>query len=378
MPSVSLNPPARRAHALVNALLIALGLLGLALAANSLVNTLAAASPGSPERFSVTGSEVRIYDLAGQARLTAGNGTAVVVLVTRGGGDSGQLKVATGEIEGAQTLRVIFPSDRVIYPAMGHDFNTEVQVRDDGTFHEGHDHWSTSGHRVRISSHGSGLDAHADLEIQVPRNQQLKLHLAAGDVNVKNVDGELLLDTGAGDVTGSGTRGKLKVDTGSGDVTLSDAQGELDVDTGSGDVELSGMKGEKAKIDTGSGRIRASDVAVQGLDLDTGSGGVEASGVKTRLLRVDTGSGSVDIGLLAAAEKIGVDTGSGSVTLRVPSSLGADISFETGSGDFHTDLPVQIQQLRDGSYRGKLGDGSARVIVETGSGSLRLMASQTK
>jgi len=378
MTSVPLTPPARRAHAVVNALLIALGLLGLALAADSIVNTLAAAAPASSERFSVTGKTVVIYNLAGEARLTAGSGSSVVVNITRGGEDAEELKVATGEIGGRQTLRVLYPGNRVVYPEGDHDFNTEVRVHEDGTFGEKHEDWLSNGRKVRISSHGSGLEAYADLDIQVPRGQEFVLRLAAGDVGVKNVSGTLMLDTGSGGVTSTGTTGELRIDTGSGDVKVTSAQGDLDIDTGSGGIDATGLKGDRIKMDTGSGDIRANDVSTRDLDLDTGSGDVVASSITAKLLRVDTGSGSVDIGLAAAADKIDVDTGSGDVTLRVPSSSGAEISFETGSGGFHSDLPVELHEVDEGTYRGRLGNGSARVVVETGSGSLHLAAFRAK
>jgi DUF4097 and DUF4098 domain-containing protein YvlB len=369
-------PPARRAQAVVNALLIALGLLGLALAADSIVNTLAAAAPA--ERYTLSGPSIAIYDLAGQARLTAGTGTTLVVNVTRQGNDAEELKVVSGEVRGKQTLRVLFPSDRIIYSPGPFNFNTEVRVQDDGTFGEKHDDWSGRGRKVRISSRGSGLEAYADLDIQVPKGQELVVRLAAGDVSVKNVNGQLMLDTGSGAVTTAGTTGELKVDTGSGDVSITDARGDLDIDTGSGGISASGLKGDRIKMDTGSGDIRAKGIESSDLDLDTGSGDVEASSVSAKILRVDTGSGSVDIGLAAAAEKIDVDTGSGDVTLRVPSNSGADISFETGSGGFHSELPVELREIDQGSYRGRLGNGSARVVVETGSGNLHLAAFRTK
>ena len=220
MTIVPVTPPARRAQAVVNALLIALGLLGLALAADSIVNTLAAAAPATADRYTLSGPSIVIYDLAGQARLTAGTGSALVVNVTRQGDDAGELKVATGEIHGKQTLRVLFPGNRIIYNPGPSDFNTEVRVQDDGTFGDKHDDWLSSGRKVRISSHGSGLEAYADLDIQVPKGQELLVRLAAGDVSVKNVNGKLRLDTGSGGVTTSGTAGELLIDTGSGDVSV--------------------------------------------------------------------------------------------------------------------------------------------------------------
>ena len=62
-------------------------------------------------------------------------------------------------------------------------------------------------------------------------------------------------------------------------------------------------------------------------------------------------------------------------TVRVPDDFGAEISFESGSGGFDSDLPVTVRERDHGSFRGRLGDGSARMVVETGSGGFRLASS---
>jgi hypothetical protein len=64
------------------------------------------------------------------------------------------------------------------------------------------------------------------------------------------------------------------------------------------------------------------------------------------------------------------------VTVRVPDDMGADISFESGSGGFDTDLPVTVRERDHGSFRGRLRDGTGRIVVETGSGDLRLASNR--
>ena len=62
----------------------------------------------TPERHTLRGTRVAIYDLVGDVRIVEGTGRDVVVEVTRQGSDASQLRVETGDI-GAPTLRV-FPS----------------------------------------------------------------------------------------------------------------------------------------------------------------------------------------------------------------------------------------------------------------------------
>jgi DUF4097 and DUF4098 domain-containing protein YvlB len=300
----------------------------------------------------------------------------VVVIVTRGGADARDLKVDTGTIRDQQTLRILYPGDRIAYPKMGFGSSTDIRVRDDGTFGGERGDWG--GRRVKISGSGGRTEAHADLRIQVPKGQRFTLRLAVGAVTVNNVDGDLRVDTSNGRVATSGTHGKLKASTGSGQLDVNDAEGQVVLETGSGDVSVSGVHGDELKVETGSGTIRARDLAADDFKLETGSGDIEAHGVKGSELRFDTGSGSVEVDLIARASRVDIETGSGDVTLRVPDDFGADISFQSGSGGFDTDLPVTVRHREGGSFRGQLRDGGGSIVVETGSGDLRLASNRSR
>src|SRR5574341_1275246 len=87
-------------------------------------------------RHVVTGDNIAIYNLVGTLRLEGGGrGGDVIVEVTRGGGDGGQLRVETGPIRGRETLRVIYPEGDIVYgDENGFWGTTEIRVREDGTF----------------------------------------------------------------------------------------------------------------------------------------------------------------------------------------------------------------------------------------------------
>jgi DUF4097 and DUF4098 domain-containing protein YvlB len=88
---------------------------------------------------------------------------------------------------------------------------------------------------------------------------------------------------------------------------------------------------------------------------------------------LDTGSGSVEVSLTSDIDRLHVDTGSGSVTLRVPESVGASLDIETGSGGVDTNLPIRLRRKSRDGLSGTLGDGRGSIVVETGSGSVRLL-----
>ncbi|HEX9487731.1 MAG TPA: DUF4097 family beta strand repeat-containing protein [Gemmatimonadales bacterium] len=216
-----------------------------------------------PERRRLAGDHVAIYNLAGVMRLERGTGGDVVAELTRGGPDAGKLEIATGPVRGREALRVIYPDDEIVYRVLGRGSNTTVHVRDDGTFNDRDDqgrHRGDEGRRVRITSSGSGLEAHADLRIAIPAGKRVEVYLAVGQAFASNVDGDPRVDVAAANMTADHVKGSLLVDTGSGDVRLSDAQGDVSLDTGSGNVTVSGVSGRELKLDTGSGDVTAERV----------------------------------------------------------------------------------------------------------------------
>jgi hypothetical protein len=323
------------------------------------------------ERHTIRGNDVAVYNLAGELRLEAGSGSEVVVEVARGGRGAGSLRVQTGRIRDRETLRVIYPDDRIVYPEGDRGSRDQISVRDDGTFGD-HDRWG-DGRRVTIARSGGGLEAHADLTVQVPKGQRISVYLGAGKATVTNVDGDVLVDVSSASVTTRGTRGRLVLDTGSGEVSVSDAEGEVDLDTGSGDVRLANIKGRRLRVDAGSGSLSGDKIAVPSLSLDLGSGGTQLSGVTADDIDIDSGSGSVDVSLLSDVRSLIVDSGSGSVTLRVPPTLGASVDIETGSGGIETDLPIAVTRRSGSRIVGTIGDGAGRIRIDSGSGEVRFV-----
>jgi lia operon protein LiaG len=333
----------------------------------------ATAGAQATDRRTVAGNAVAIYNLAGQVRVEGGDGSDVVVEVRRGGADGGRLRIETGARREWQTLRVIYPADRIVYPRLGGwGSRTTVRVDDQGYFDD-HD-WRPGGRdRVEIRGSGSGLEAWADLRIVVPRGKRIALHLAAGDATVSNVDGDISVDVSAATITTERTRGQLTLDTGSGSVRVTDAQGPVNLDTGSGSVTVSDVRGAELRMDTGSGSIAARNIEVATLTADVGSGGIRLSGVKASRISLDTGSGGTEIELLTDVEDLNVDAGSGPVSIRLPAGVGAEVEIETGSGGIETDFPIQVSRWERNYLRGRLGDGRGRIRIESGSGRVRLL-----
>lgn len=337
-----------------------------------------AALTAQTERRTLSGSQVALYNVAGEVRIVRGDRRDVQFEITTRGRDASRLRIETGTVRGLPTLRVIYPDDEVVYrggPERRWGGSTETRIRDDGTW--GGDGWrGRDGQRVRVKTSGSGLEAWADIRVLVPDGTAFDSYLLVGEMSATDVDADLRLDVGSARVAATDTRGTLLIDAGSGGVSLRGTRGRrLRVDNGSGGVSLDRVSSDECTVDTGSGGVTATELSCKRLSVDVGSGSVRLGSVSTNDVSVDAGSGGVSIDMVSSPSSVRVDAGSGGVTLALPENFGADVDIETGSGSITTDFAVRTRTLERRHLRGTIGNGAGRVVVETGSGSVRLRRS---
>jgi lia operon protein LiaG len=327
------------------------------------------------ERLVLEGRDVAVHNLVGTLRVEGGSGDRVVVEVTRKGREGGRLTLATGEVRGRQTLRVIYPSDRITYSEVDWFGRTSFTVNPDGTLDHTNDRdggWHDR-RRVEVDGRGTGLDAHADLRVLVPRGTTLALHLGIGETTIENVDAKLSVESEGMRVRASRIRGSLAVEAGSGGVEISDVTGDLTVESGSGGTTVNAVRGGALHLEVGSGGLKGGTFDVTELVAEVGSGGVRLSGVKTNRLRVEAGSGGSDVQLLAAVSDVSFEGGSGGVTLRLPESTSAAVDIEASSGSIQSDFEVSSARLEQRELHGTIGSGAGKIRIESGSGSVRLV-----
>lgn len=210
-----------------------------------------------------------------------------------------------------------------------------------------------------------------DYTIMVPANTELRSRAGSGGINVSGIQGPATFAAGSGDIIASEIGNDVRVVAGSGSVKIFGVQGQAQVTTGSGDIQVHDAKGA-VRLHSGSGSLdveRPSDAVVA----ETGSGDITANGA-TADLRVRTGSGSVSIGGNPGANNYwDIHASSGDVNLRIPSNASFELYAHTGSGDINT----QISLVMEGTagrheLRARIGDGKARVEIQTSSGSITL------
>jgi DUF4097 and DUF4098 domain-containing protein YvlB len=321
----------------------------------------------------LSGDRVAVYNIVGKLKVQATSGSQVTVDVTRGGHDAGQLKIATGNVHGLQTLRVVYPSDEIIYPELEHRTRTQIRVNDDGTFDNNYDGSDRDRNRVEIRDSGNGLEAHADITVGVPKGQRIDVHLGVGEAVVSNVDGDLSVSVASSHLSSEHTHGRLRLATGSGGLDVTDANGDVTLETGSGVATINGVHGESLTAETGSGALHGGDIDVKSLKAEIGSGGLRFDRVKAPEAKLESGSGGLSVEFLSVVDQISASTGSGGVTLRLPSSQTGDVDISTGSGGIDTDFAIVSNHVQRNHLRGTIGDGKGRIRIEAGSGTVRLL-----
>lgn len=229
------------------------------------------------------------------------------------------------------------------------------------------------GNRIRLGpTDGRELrNVSISYELVVPANTNLRAHTGSGRIEVQSVDGWVNAETGSGSLTLGRITGAVVAETGSGSIEVLGAGEGLTARTGSGSIRAQELAGP-VRAESGSGRIEVSYAGAGDGDLSTGSGSVVVDGIQGAL-RVRTGSGGVSV----AGEPVGgwdVEAGSGGITLRLPVDAAFELDARSGSGSIRNSHPMTTTSGRSERNRlqGQVRGGGARVLLSTGSGSIRI------
>lgn len=324
------------------------------------------------DRYTLTGNNVAVYNLVGSIKVERGTGSTVIVDVRRTGRDVSSVRVATGDIDGVPTLRVIFSGDEIASARLTGHSSTNVNVNEDGTFGHGR-----GGRRVRVSSadsrHGGAMEADADVVIHLPAGVKLSANLAVGDIGADGIASDLTLNTSAGDITASNTHGLLDANTASGNITTTATEGDLTINTASGDIEINGAQATHVRVDVASGEVRAHGIHAQDIHLESASGNIKVTDASAPDLKAESASGNVRVELNGTVRNVEVSTASGNAEIIVPAGFGGEVEMDTSSGDIDVDFPISITRQRRNYLRGTIGTGDAHVSMSAASGNVRLL-----
>lgn len=191
----------------------------------------------------------------------------------------------------------------------------------------------------------TGRRDNVDLVVHVPEGTPMRLAVGSADVTVQGLAGAVDSRTGSSMVTIDDIDGELASRTGSGDLRVRSVTGAVLCKGGSGDVDLATVGGDLA-VTLGSG------------DLRVGSTGGS--------VRMRSGSGTTEIGSLSGDAD--VTSGSGRVSIGLAAGVQARLDARTGSGQVHTEMPLE----QSGCH-----GPAIRIRVRTGSGDITLRRAAT-
>lgn len=122
-----------------------------------------------------------------------------------------------------------------------------------------------------------------DIDLMVPAGLLLRIDDGSGDMDIRDVRGELVIDDGSGDIHIIDITGPVRIDDGSGDIELRNIEFRVEIKDGSGDIYIDRVGGDVIIEDDGSGDIDVRDVRGDFIARDTGSGDVDFRDIGGRI-----------------------------------------------------------------------------------------------
>lgn len=208
------------------------------------------------------------------------------------------------------------------------------------------------GSHVGIRATGRGAQQ-GDFTLTIPASMEVALTSVQGDIRVEGSRARVEAETVNGDV---------KVTGGSGFVSARSVEGDVVVSGASGRVEAASVNSDVAVLDC------AADISAE-----TVNGEVSVRGARSRSVEATTVNGDITYGgTVEAAGRYRFATHSGDVIMAIPDRAGATVQVSTYQGEFESDFPVTISGTGGKRFTFTIGDGGARIDLESFMGTIQL------
>jgi DUF4097 and DUF4098 domain-containing protein YvlB len=209
--------------------------------------------------------------------------------------------------------------------------------------------------------HGAGR---ADLDLTVPIGTRVQIDGFSAPYTVKGVKGEVKLESMSGSAEVSDAVGTVSIETVSGNISATNIDGDLRATAVSGRLDISNVNGD--------------------IESESVSGHIWITGARSKSASAESVSGSVSYsGTVDPAGTYTFKSNAGRITLAVPPDIGATVSLETFNGQVDSDFPVTLgsgtnRMGHDSRFEFKIGNGRARIILETFSGNIRIQRGMSR
>jgi len=220
---------------------------------------------------------------------------------------------------------------------------------------------------------GRSPDLQVNYVITIPRQFEVNLKTAGGNIKVGDLAGKAQVHTSGGSLTLEKIEGQVSGHTSGGNINVAGCRGQVDVHTAGGSLNLSEIEGD-VTAKTSGGSIRAEKLTGKSI-VKTSGGSIGVAGIKGSI-DATTSGGSVNADLVEQpAEACSFRSSGGSITVAMGGNVAVDVDLHTSGGRVSTDFPVttvvQGEQPKN-EIRGKVNGGGPLVTARTSGGSVRL------
>jgi DUF4097 and DUF4098 domain-containing protein YvlB len=170
-----------------------------------------------------------------------------------------------------------------------------------------------------------------------------------------------------------GTQGEVRVFTTQGDIDVRGGSGYINLETVNGRVNVESAIGN-IDVQSTNGRVSVTDASGD-ISATTVNGGITLQGIESSDVRAETTSGGVYYdGTIMDGGRYSLSTHSGDVVVAMQDGVNATFGVSTFSGNLDTAFPVTVTgtRARGRPFSFTLGDGSARVELQSFSGDIEL------
>lgn len=165
-------------------------------------------------------------------------------------------------------------------------------------------------------------------------------------------------------------------------VDLSSVEGDLELRNVSGEVFASSIEG-RVTIERASGRLRlrsveegvhASQIDAESVLIESTSGSISMDDVSARSVDVTTTDGDISfVGDLRAGGTYRLSTHDGDLSVVLPANVDATVMVSTFDGEFMPEIPITLDRFRGGKEMSfTLGSGGARLTLNAFDGDIVL------
>jgi hypothetical protein len=230
--------------------------------------------------------------------------------------------------------------------------------------------------------------AEVRLTLDVPARLEVAVNSTSGDVTSLQLDNPQTLQSTSGDIEVDAL-GPVQITTTSGDVESAHLA-RARIRTASGDVEIQHAGGPLA-VHTTSGQLVVRDAAdslslgsvsgdiqvgraPRGINAGSASGNIQVREAAGRVF-IESSSGDVDVALTRGVSRAEVVSGSGDIDASVAPGLELALEMRTSNGALYSDLGIDVQSANRRLLTGRMGSGSAPVVLRSSSGDIKVQKS---